>query len=605
MPDPAIPSIISQLQSGNAVAAEQMARQALVTQPEDVQLMTLLAIALSFLGRASEAAELYRKLAELAPDDPAHRSNLGTALRDSGDLVGAEQAYREALALRPREPVTLLNLGLLCWQQGDAIATRECMVAAWKLDPNLPEPRIYGSLACLECADMDTARELIADAAHWSYIGPVFEADLATALMNTERFDVAETRLRALSNHPEAEGMARLQLAALLERVNRLDEAEELLAANTDSAEDREERLVIGAALAARRGRHEEAANQYRQALAGSEGSSSRTPQWFALAKACDAIGDSSGAMQALTTAHALQMRLATRLRPHLADSGSEPLSITQHPVEPSAYGRWQEDAQAPDAAHSPIFIVGFSRSGTTLLEQMLDAHPGLHAMDERAFLQDVIEDMQGSLGIAYPDELERLKPADVERLRSVYWHRTEAIVKLAPGERLVDKNPLNMLRLPMIHRMFPQARIVLALRHPCDVILSNYMQSFRAPEYQILCSSIERLAKGYVNAMNFWIRHAELFRPDVVELRYEDLLDDVVAQTRRIAAHLDLSDAATLERFYEHARAKGYISTPSYAQVVEPLNKKAVGRWQRYREYFEPVLPILQPLMERWNYSA
>jgi hypothetical protein len=104
---------------------------------------------------------------------------------------------------------------------------------------------------------------------------------------------------------------------------------------------------------------------------------------------------------------------------------------------------------------------------------------------------------------------------------------------------------------------------------------------------------------------MDFWVRHVALFNPAVLELRYEDLLDDVAAQTRRIAEHLELSDATALEKFQAHARAKGFISTPSYAQVVEPLNKKAVGRWERYREYLEPVLPTLEPAMKRWGYES
>ena len=192
-----------------------------------------------------------------------------------------------------------------------------------------------------------------------------------------------------------------------------------------------------------------------------------------------------------------------------------------------------------------------------------------------------------------------------MKELRETYWKCAVDIVDLKLGERLVDKNPLNLMRLPMIHRIFPNARIILALRHPCDVLLSNYMQCFRAPAFQVLCSSFERLSRGYARAMDFWIRHAELFNPTVLELRYEDLLDDVEKQTRRIAHHLDLDDAAVLQQFQNAARTKGFISTPSYSQVVEPLNKKAVGRWHRYHQFLEPVLPRLKPAMERWGYEA
>jgi hypothetical protein len=251
------------------------------------------------------------------------------------------------------------------------------------------------------------------------------------------------------------------------------------------------------------------------------------------------------------------------------------------------------------------MFIVGFPRSGTTLLEQMIEAHPGVRSMDERAFLQDVITRMQSMGYPNYPEDLAKLDTAAVSRLRDVYWTCVEGVLKLAPGERLLDKNPLNILKLPLIHRLFPNARIILALRHPCDVVLSNFMQCFHAPAYQILCSSFERLARGYSDAMNLWVAHAQTLDAHILELRYEDLVEDMSAQIDRIAEHLKLENPGALHRYREHAIAKGFISTPSYSQVVEPLSKNAVGRWQRYRDYLEPVLPHLIPAIKRWDYEA
>lgn len=599
------PSIVASIKAGRPADAERAARARLAGRADDTQAMVLLAIAVGMQDRPREAADLYRRLIELQPGELTHRNNLGTSLRDAGDLAGAEQAYRQVLSQRPDDVAALANLGLLRWQQGDAVETRELMLAAWRLDPTLPEPRIYGALACHECADTETAERLIGDHARWPYLGPVLEPDLATALMQIEHTGEAEQRLRSLLARPEAEAVARLRLASLLERINRLDEAEALLGETAQTSPDPSEEIIVRATLASRRGRFDEAIPLYRSALASAADGVARAPHWLAFAKALDATGDTSGAMQVLATAHELQLSHATRLLPDLMAADSQPLNITNYPVDAAAHARWLEDPQAPAAERSPIFIVGFPRSGTTLLEQMLDAHPGVQAMDERAFLQDVIAKMQSLRGLRYPDDLDRLTPADLQELRDTYWRCVAGVVRLEPGDRLVDKNPLNVLRLPMIHRIFPHARIVLALRHPCDVILSNYMQSFRAPAFQILCSSLDRLARGYANAMGFWIRHAELFRPAIFESRYEDLLDDVAAQTRLIAAHLDLTDATALERFQEHARSKGFISTPSYSQVVEPLTRKAVGRWQRYREYLDPVLPIVRPFMERWGYTS
>jgi hypothetical protein len=305
--------------------------------------------------------------------------------------------------------------------------------------------------------------------------------------------------------------------------------------------------------------------------------------------------------MNALAESHARQMTLARQAVPELAKPGAPPLYLGTIRVDPQAYAKWQ-DYPAPSMLESPIFVVGFPRSGTTMLEQMLDAHPNLQSMDERAYLNNLVEYLS-NFGVEYPKDLDKLSAEQCEELRRVYWNLTAKVAPRKQGQRLVDKNPLHMLRLPLINRLFPNAPIIMALRHPCDVILSNYMQYFTSNSFAVLCSSLERLAQGYVNAMESWIYHADLLKPKVIHSRYEDLLDDFAGNILRIGNFLELEDAAPMARFDQHARDKGFISTPSYTQVVEPPNKKAVDRWRRYHKYFEPVLPILQPIMHHWGY--
>ena len=130
-------------------------------------------------------------------------------------------------------------------------------------------------------------------------------------------------------------------------------------------------------------------------------------------------------------------------------------------------------------------------------------------------------------------------------------------------------------------------------------------MQNFVSKTLSVACATLETLATTYVDAMNQWLYHVELFKPDVFVSRYEELVADPVRQTRRIAEHLGLEDAERMLDFDRHALEKGFIATPSYTQVIEPINRKGIGRWQRYREYLEPVLPILQPMLEHWQYAA
>jgi hypothetical protein len=322
-----------------------------------------------------------------------------------------------------------------------------------------------------------------------------------------------------------------------------------------------------------------------------------------AIARMYEKKDDVVSTMSWLDRAHAQQIDELRSHAPHWFEPGADPLGITRHRIGPAEHAQWTP-LRAPEAQESPIFVVGFPRSGTTMLETMLDAHPLLTGMDERTFVQDIVEELR-SAGFEYPQHIGRIDDALADRLRDVYWRLVRMRARIAPGKRLVDKNPLNILRLPLIARIFPNARIILALRHPCDVVLSNYMQTFRTPAYVSLTASIESTARGYADTFAFWLDQVAVLAPNVLELRYEDVVDDIDAQSRRIADFVGVDWDARMVNFHERAKERGFIATPSYHQVVEPINRKGVARWERYRRHLEPAIPLLQPYIERWNYTV
>ena len=130
-------------------------------------------------------------------------------------------------------------------------------------------------------------------------------------------------------------------------------------------------------------------------------------------------------------------------------------------------------------------------------------------------------------------------------------------------------------------------------------------MQHFTAPDFALLCVNLPTLADGYRRSFDFWFQQAALLRPAVREVRYESLVADFEPQMRAIADFLEVSWNDAMLEPGRHAAAKGYISTPSYAQVVQPVNSNAVGRWQPYAAHFAPLSPQLQAYFERWGYSA
>lgn len=598
----AIPHAFSLFQSGRYPQAEQVCRQALHEAPGEESLTLLLAMSLQAQGQEAEAASLYEAIVRLRPAVAGHWANLALSRRRLGEFAQAEQAYHRALALEPDNTGFLTDYGLLLMDMGRIADARHRFLDAVDRDPGALEARIHASLACFECGDAQRAAALIPPAASWPQLPEALREELATALMQVGRTGEAESLLAAPGMQAAPSGL--LRLAQLHERTNRTGESRALLeqAMALAGESDRQLRidlLQLQATLDMRARDHAAAQRSAAAALELQPHVQAEANIQFMLATIADKEKDPARAMAHLERAHAIQFRLAEDVVPEMAHSNAEPLQVASKWLEAGQCG-FAADA-GPD--RSPVFIVGFPRSGTTMLEQMLDAHPGYASMDERATLQRCIERMQAQ-GVEYPYGLDALSAAQVEELRQVYWSEVAKVVELEPGQVLVDKNPLNMLRLPMITRLFPRAKIILALRHPCDVLLSCYMQNFRSPAFMVLCSSLERLARSYVNAMRFWIHHQPLLAPDLLVLRYEDTVGDFPAQVQRIAGFLGIADSGFLAGFSSHAAAKGYISTPSYSQVVEPVNSRAVGRWQPYAHWLRPALPILQPVADHWGYD-
>jgi hypothetical protein len=395
-------------------------------------------------------------------------------------------------------------------------------------------------------------------------------------------------------------------LIQVLERTNRTAEARQLLdqlAADPESARLGSELELMQAQMAHREGRHAVAVELFQGVLDHCQELHNRHFQEFPLAKSLDALGRWEEAYQVLIEAHRSQAAHLKRTAPMAALRGAPALSIAEHPCDPADIARW-DDGLAPDVAASPVFIVAFPRSGTTLLEIALDAHPALKSMDEQPFLQNALDDVLAA-GVRYPHELAGLTGEQLERVRERYWQRVQSKLTLESRQRLIDKNPLNLLRLPLIKRLFPKAKILLAIRHPCDVLLSCYMQHFRAPDFALLCQNLPTLSAGYRRAFDFWYAQQALLGTDVLELRYESFVADFESQIRRVVEFLELPWNDAVLAPASRAQEKRFISTPSYSQVVKPVTEASVGRWLPYRRHFEASLPILQPYLERWSYFA
>jgi tetratricopeptide (TPR) repeat protein len=427
---------------------------------------------------------------------------------------------------------------------------------------------------------------------------------IALLLVTSGAAHLAQPAVQRLLANPPTSGRAVVGFASLLERLHRLEDARavmEHLALTDEYASAELERLAMSAVLADRAGRHEDAHRYLTSALAKQQEFIHRYHLLYPLAKACDALGRYDEAYTAAEEAHRSQLAFLERATGKASEEQSQLWALTANGCDSEDIACWESAGN--DSEVSPIFIVGFPRSGTTLLEQILDAHPQLQSMDEQPFLLRSVARLIDR-GIHYPAGLGELTDSDLQEIRAQYWHGVRKRVLLPPARRLVDKNPMNMVLLPIMRRLFPDAPIILTIRHPCDVVLSCFLQHFPS-DLALLGRDLTALARSYSRAFGFWDSQQTLLRSTAHELKYERLAADFVAEIDRLCAFLKLPRHAAMLEPWEHARAKGFISTPSYAQVLEPVSSRSVGRWKHYERHFDSeVLTLLRPWIERWGYQ-
>lgn len=263
-------------------------------------------------------------------------------------------------------------------------------------------------------------------------------------------------------------------------------------------------------------------------------------------------------------------------------------------------------DVRPEDGLPAPAFLVGFPRSGTTMTEQIMAAHPDITTSDEEDILGRVRVDLESrDGGVDLARRLAHVDAGTVRAGRAAYWGHVEERVGHRPGRGLfVDKLPLNLVHLPLINAIFPQARVIVALRDPRDVCLSCFRQWFGLNHSMIQFLTIEDTARYYAKVMDYWLHLRPMLPMPFLEVRYEDTVNDLEGQARRILDHLGVGWDAGVLAFHEKAR-KRYITTPSFAAVTEKVHTRAIGGWRSYEKQLAPVLPVLERFVEAFGYGG
>jgi len=289
----------------------------------------------------------------------------------------------------------------------------------------------------------------------------------------------------------------------------------------------------------------------------------------------------------------------------HRAHAGSNVLGYTRAltaAMEQIDAGQWHVPPEAPDPeAAGHVFLLGFPRSGTTLLDVVLDGNPRVVSLEEHELLEDGVRAFMREPVNLLP--LARAENQAVSALRQAYWRRVRDAGADVAGKVFIDKHPLNSMKLPLIAKLFPRAKILFAVRDPRDVILSCFRRRFRMNPSMYELLTLPGAAAFYAAVMTFADTARRSLRLDWREVRYESLVTGFEAEMRSVCEFIGLDWVAAMGEFGDRAQAREH-ATPSTAQLSQGFVTSATAQWRNYEAQVGTALPPLMPWMNRFGYS-
>lgn len=545
----------------------------------------------------ARAISLYDRVTKEQSDDWSIWNNLGNALSASGEHAAASKALRRALELAPDSAPIMLNLGHTLFQTGNFDDAEKILKSAAARFPDDPYPKLSLFTLYRDVGREDDAYEAVREAARRAPESAPIQSDFGQEAARRNDYGVAEPAFEVALKIDPALGPAFVGLASVYERMNREAELDPLydraLAAGLDM-----ESIAFIEALRHKRSGDIEAA-------------------FSALGRAGDVVVAGRkhhlrGTMLDRMDRHEEGFAAFAAMNDHWIEDPSQPIErarmyrdMARQAMETLTsewIASWSRDSDIEiesSTLPAPIFLLGFPRSGTTLLDTLLMADPNVRVLEEEPFIGEIEDSLGGLAALPF------MSPTQLSEARAKYFARVEARVGSLDGVQIVDKHPMHLNKVAVIRRLFPDAKFVLALRHPCDVVLSCFLTNFRINNAMANFLRLEDAAELYDLSFTHWEKARVLFDLPVGTIVYERLVEDKDRELRPLFDWLGLHWPGAQFDHRDAARARGTVATASYAQVTEPIYTRASGRWTKYRAQLDPVLPVLKRWITHFGYES
>ena len=552
---------------GKLKDAEEIFRKALSLEPSSHALHVNLGNTLQELNRIDDAVENYRKAILLKPDCAETHFNLANSLQRAEQYSESVTVYKKAIDLNPKHEVVFNNLGLALSKLELLKEAETQYKNALKLMPNYYE-------ALLNIGNLHYA---------------------------LQKFDKAEEDYqKAIAIQPN-NADAYLNLCEMYEKTNKLIDVLSVVEKVRDKVSRKKDEFLLFEAFVLFRQDRFQFVGEIISKINPYKLSENRKSVFFKLK--ADFLHQQNffdGAFEAYENMNNIVKNSAEYqlcLPDEYYDAQKRKIyeieSLQKHlKLRRSIQAKWFQ----------PVFLIGFPRSGTTLLDTILRSHSGIDVVEEQPLVSKMMEKFGSDKSIS---NIEAIDLKSAKALSDIYRHELEKSIDIHENKLVVDKLPLNILSIPIITKVFPDAKFILALRHPLDCVLSCWMQNFTLNDSMANMVDLVRIVDFYCTVMEMLKLCEQRYSIDVHPIRYEDLVIDFKETTSNILNFLGLSWEDQLMDYQKTALSRAKINTPSYSQVVKPIYETAAYRWKKYEDHLQPHKTNLARWINEFGYDS
>ena len=551
-------------------------------------------------GNLKKASTYLNKAIEINPKIADLHNNLGLIFREMGELEKACNCIKKAIQINPQYAIAHSNLGLIYKELGQFENAKKCFEKSIEINPKHENPYnnlglIYKELGQLEQAEKNFKKSIEINSRHVQAF-----INLGNIFKNSGEIEKAEMYYEdAISINPKY-FEAYNNLMDLLERTNQNEKLNKLIL----KAEDQFKlnpivKLFYGQYLYKTQEFSEAIKNLEKIKFDNNQSNRERLRSLI-LAKSYDQLKNFNKAFDYFSKTNEINLS-------NKDDNIDKIKTIKIIEKRLNFFGNpeiknWPTQKKL-ELNENPIFLIGFPRSGTTLLDTILRSHPSVEVIEEEPILANFIS----SLNKITKEDFNNLKNIEENKLneiRKIYFSNRDKFIKNKDNKKIyIDKMPLNIIHVGEIYRIFPDAKFLVSLRHPCDCVISCFMQSFTLNNAMANFLNLEDTANLYDHVMRLWDQYNSIFSLKFHITKYEDIVMNFEKSVNEIMNFLNLPWSDNVLKFYETAEKRELISTPSYDQVNKPIYTKSIDRWKKYEKHFTKILPILETWIKKYNY--